>query len=122
MAEYVKEIKFQYTISGTLTGSFPCDLGSKQAINGSILELDTTFNRAGSFALYFGRTGESFWTSNSISGAATNVVRPAVFSQGATGSIAGAFHTSYNVNDVVWLSISGAASGTQPFSAFLRYR
>lgn len=122
MRDYINEIRFTQTISGTLTGSFSSNLGNKQTINGTILELDVTFNRAGSFAFYFGRTGETFWANNAPSGATTLVVRPAVFTQNATGSIAGAFHAPYNANDVVWLSVSGAASGTQAFDAFIRFR
>lgn len=118
----VQEIRFTQTFATATTGSFPCNLGSKFAINGAILELDAKYNNTGSFAMYFGRTQETFWASNSVSGAAVLVVRPAVFTQGATGSIAGAFHTDYSCNDVVWLSVSGAASGTQSFDAFLRYR
>lgn len=118
----VNEIRFTQTFNAATTGSFPSNLGSRQAVNGAILELDVTFNRAGSFAFYFGRTGETFWTNLAPSGATTLVVRPAVFTQGATGSIAGAFHTPYNANDVIWLSVSGAASGTQTFDAFIRYR
>lgn len=122
MEQQIKVHTFTQTFNAATTGSFPCDLGSKVPLVGEILELDTTFNRAGSFAMYNGRTAEVFWTSNAISGAATTVVRPRTFSQANNGSIAGALHVPYTYMDPIWLSVSGAASGTQVFSAHVRYR
>lgn len=124
--DFIREIQFSQvfgaSVATAFTGSFPCTLGSKFVINGAILEVDVTYNRAGSFTLQTGRAQEVIFSNNAVSGTIPLVVRPAVFTQGATGSIAGALHTNYAIVDSLWFNVISGLSGTQPFTATVRYR
>ena len=117
----VKEQMWTLTFSGTTTGSFCYDPSGKEVINGEILEVDWTADGAGSYDLQFARTGEEFWRRNAPSGTGIQVARPWVFPQNSAGSVANSTMIPYVTNDVVWLNVGSALSGTS-FSARVRYR
>lgn len=121
----VKELVYPGDFSGT--GTFDATttetVFSNHPINGEILEVDWTFNRAGSMFLSFSGTGEEFWRRNAPSGASTNITRPYVFTEEvATGSIANAQHVPFVANDVIAFDVGSALSGTQALTFTIRYR
>lgn len=95
---------------------------SDYPLNGEILEVDWAFNRTGSVFLTMSGTGEELFRRNAPSGPGVQITAPRKFSQSTTGSIAGASHTNFIVNDKIVLNVLNAASGTQTLDVKVRYR
>jgi len=117
----IKEVRYTYSFSSTTTGSFPPNVGSSP-INGEILSVDWSFDRAGSVSLKLSDTDEEFWRRNAPSGTATQVSVPFKFSESTTGSIASAEHVPFVAKSTPYLVAVSGLSGTQPFSLNILYR
>lgn len=116
----IKEYKFDdMTFSATTTNTYYSD----HPLNGELLSVEWSFNRAGSMSLALSGTGEEFFRRNAPSGVAgIQFAYPRTFTQSTTGSIAGADHTPFLMNSLVGLSLGSALSGTQALTCTLKYR
>lgn len=93
-----------------------------KVINGEILGVEWSFNRAGSIALSISGTGEEFFRRNIASGAGWQTSQPRIFTQSTTGSIAGAEHVPFNADAPIILNAGSIASGTQALNIVIKYR
>lgn len=91
-------------------------------LNGQILEVEASFNRAGSFFLNAQRSSESIIAIAAASGTNPQVWRPRTIEHDNTGAVAvGSPYDVYAMHDHVVLGVSGAASGAGPLTVYLRY-
>ena len=80
-------------------------------------------NITGSVFVTNAETGEEIWRRNAPSGTSIQTGTPRKFTESTTGSIGGAFHAPYNVNDMLVLNLGSALSGTTAsFDMTVRYR
>ena len=114
----IKTFKFpSQTISATTTGSLVSD-----NLNGEILDVFWSFNRAGSIFLTIAETGEEVFRRNVPSGTNIQLAHPRHFGESTTGSIANANQFGFVTADKVVLNLAGMASGTQVLDLSVRYR
>ena len=116
----IKEFRFSpQTISANGTVN---DVYTDHVINGEVLGVEWSFNRTGSITLSVSGTGFTVFQRVAPSGTGWQSSQPRVFSQGVTGSIAGAEHVPFVVNEPLRLLTGSSASGTQALSVVVKYR
>jgi len=104
--------------STTLTHTFTAAtsgvaLFSDSIVNGQIVQVEQSgFWQNGSLLLSPSGTAQEMWYKNASSGTSTAIYYPAHFTESTTGSIAGAEHVQFYVDDVLKLTTGSTASGT----------
>ena len=103
---------------------------SDSVVNGQIVQVEqSSFWQNGSLSLtpsgtgsYGVTTAQEIWHKNASSGTASAIYYPAHFTESTTGSIAGAEHVQFYVDDVLKITTGSTASGTsQTLGVIVKY-
>jgi hypothetical protein len=114
----VKEERFTKTINAATTGSYYSDY----PMNGKLFEIDYSCGVAGSLTISSSGTGETIYTTIAVSGASQYVKRPNFIQHYSDGTIVtGSMVQPFALNDKLKYVITGAASGTKPWTINVRY-